>query len=127
MDAQGSLTDWNAGAERFFGYTSEEIVGQHVSVVFTPEDRNAGLPEQELRKAESEGFALDERWHLRKTGERFFASGAIRSLRDDAGKLLGFVKIARDITARKQNEETLAGAQAQMADRAGQPEQAQSE
>jgi len=107
LDTEGRVKDWNTGAEEAFGFSREEILGRHVAIVFTPEDRAAGIPEKELIDAEREGCALDERWHLRKNGGRFFVSGAMRPLRDRAGKLLGFVKVVRDITNRKQAEEAL--------------------
>lgn len=107
LEKEGCVKDWNAGAEEAFGFTREEIRGQPGAIVFTPEDRAAGIPEKEMTTAEREEYALDERWHLRKNGERFFVSGTMRPLRDTAGKLLGFVKVARDITDRRQNEEAL--------------------
>jgi len=104
MDTEGRITNWNPGAERLFGYRSEEIVGQDVSILFTPEDRAARISEKELRGAQLAGFALDDRWHLRKDGGLFYASGAMRPLLDSAGNLLGYVKICRDITERMQAE-----------------------
>jgi PAS domain S-box-containing protein len=118
LDQQGRITEWNFGATQVFGYTSEEIVGEDVSVLFTPEDRSGGIPQAELRQAESEGVALEERWHLHKNGERVFASGAMRPIHGDAGQLFGFVTIVRDITARKRSEDALREAQAVLADEA---------
>jgi PAS domain S-box-containing protein len=105
ISEDGRITDWNAGAEKIFDYSRDEIVGQSGAVIFTPEDRVAGIPEQEMRTAITEGCANDERWHLRRNGEKFFASGTMRPLRDESGKYFGFVKVARDITERQRYEE----------------------
>jgi PAS domain S-box-containing protein len=105
MDLSGVINSWNPGAERIFGYSEREIVGQPGATLFTPEDRAKGIPEQELQTALKEGSAADERYHLRKTGERFFASGVLTQLRD--GNIEGFVKIARDLSERKRMEDAL--------------------
>jgi len=102
---EGLINFWNPGAERIFGYHEAEILGQHMAILFTPEDRERGLPEQEMRIATAESRASDERYHLRKDGKRFYASGVLTPLL--AGAQHGFAKIARDLTARKQMEEDL--------------------
>jgi PAS domain S-box-containing protein len=91
---------WNRGAERVTGF-SEDILGRSGAIVFTPEDRAAGAPEQEMREAARSTHALDERWHVRKDGTRFWASGVMTAARDAHGKLRGFVKIMRDQTDRR--------------------------
>ncbi|MBV9867670.1 MAG: PAS domain S-box protein [Abitibacteriaceae bacterium] len=101
IDPHGRVMSWNSGAERIFGYSQAEIMGESGDVIFTPEDRAAGEPEKERATAQQEGRALDERWHLRKDGSRFWASGINSPLRDEAGNLRGFVKVARDNTERK--------------------------
>ncbi|HKH10811.1 MAG TPA: PAS domain S-box protein, partial [Rubrobacter sp.] len=101
VDTEGRVRDWNEGARRVFGYEEGEIVGEDGSVLFTPEDRESGAPERELGKARTEGRAEDERWHVRKDGSYFWASGYVRPLRDEDGNLRGFSKVARDITERK--------------------------
>jgi PAS domain S-box-containing protein len=103
----GRVLDWNAGAERIFGYRGAEIVGEPASILFTPEDVRSGAPERELREAEEEGRAVEERWHVRKDGSEFWASGFVRPVRDDAGNLRGFAKVARDVTERRRVEEAL--------------------
>ncbi len=105
MDADGRIANWNAGAERLFGYREDEVVGEPGSLLFVPEDIRRGADEKELRKARDEGRAQDERWHLRKDGTRFFASGFVRPIREGEGKLRGFSKVARDVTERKQAED----------------------
>lgn len=105
LDTKGRVVSWNKGAERILGYQEAEIVGQPVSRFFTPEDIQQGVPEEELRKAESEGQAEDERWQVRRDGTRFWASGVMTVLRD--GALRGFVKVLRDETKRKQAEEQI--------------------
>ncbi len=102
MDESGLVTSWSAGAERLFGYAEDEMLGQPIDLIFTPEDRAAGAPQQELSTALTSGRALDERWHLRKDGSRIFVSGIMSSMR--LGRLKGFAKIARDMTAHKQEE-----------------------
>jgi PAS domain S-box-containing protein len=107
VDPSGRVLDWNAGAERIFGYKEEDIVGEQGSILFTPEDIRGGAPERELEKAREEGRAADERWHMRKDGSRFWASGFVRPVRDGAGNLRGFAKVARDITERRRTEDEL--------------------
>ena len=104
MDPNGAVTSWNVGAERLFGYAEGEIIGRSADVIFTPEDRAAGAPEDERRRARADGRAEDDRWHMRKDGSRFWASGLLMPLEDSAA---GFVKIARDRTERHRAEERL--------------------
>src|SRR5918993_776475 len=106
-DADGRVSTWNEGAQRLFGYGEAEIVGEDASVLFTPEDRESGAPERELEKARNEGRAEDERWHVRKDGSRFWASGFVRPVLEAEDKLIGFSKVARDLTERKRAEKAL--------------------
>src|SRR5206468_3667025 len=101
MDTAGKIVSWNTGAERIIGYEEAEIVGKSASIIFTPEDVAAGEDQAELKRAEREGRAEDERWHVRKNGTLFFASGVVTPLWEPNGRLRGFAKIMRDITARK--------------------------
>jgi two-component system CheB/CheR fusion protein len=102
MDAEGLTTSWNEGAQRVFGYTAGEMIGRPLDVLFVPEDRAQGAPEEELRRARDNGRAEDERWHLRKDGSRFYCSGVTSPLFD--GEFQGYAKIARDQTARVRHE-----------------------
>src|ERR687898_148474 len=106
-DADGRVSTWNEGAQRLFGYEEAEIVGEDASILFTSEDKESGAPERELEKARTEGRAEDERWHMRKDGSRFWASGFVRPVLAEEGNLIGFSKVARDLTERKRAEETL--------------------
>jgi PAS domain S-box-containing protein len=107
IDPDGRVVSWNSGAERLFGYSEPEVLGQHIAVLFPPEDRAAGVPEHEIAAAAATGRATDERWHIRKDGSRFFASGVLAPIHDGERKLRGFTKIARDITERKHAEEAV--------------------
>ncbi len=103
-DPTGIITDWNSGAENVMGWTAGEMVGDDASRFFTPEDRAADQVAREMRQALQNGRATDERWHLRKNGESFWASGEMMPLLGDRGEHLGFLKILRDRT-----DEHLAG------------------
>jgi PAS domain S-box-containing protein len=105
LDPQGRVATWNAGAERIKGYRAEEIIGQHFSRFYTPEDVKNGKPDHALRKAASEGQLEDESWRLRKDGSRFRANVTITAIRDNGGQLRGFSKITRDVTERKRAEQ----------------------
>jgi PAS domain S-box-containing protein len=105
LDPQGRIMDWNAGAERVTGYRAEEALGQPGAILFTEEDREKHEHEKELQQALCEGKAEDERWHLRKDGRLFFASGSVTPLKEENGELVGFVKIIRDQTERRWAEE----------------------
>lgn len=107
MDAEGNIDSWNIGAERILGWSEEEVLGQPAALIFVPEDRVAGVPEQEFATARETGRAEDERWHLRKDGSRFYASGVMTRLQDDKGAFLGFGKVLRDLTERKRHEDIL--------------------
>src|SRR5881394_819754 len=87
MDTDGLVTNWNRGAQHILGYTETEITGKHASRFFTAEDRAKGVPQKELTTAAVEGRAEDERWHVRRNGSRFWASGVVTAVRDDAGTL----------------------------------------
>src|SRR4051794_7392667 len=104
MDPEGNITTWNAEAERIIGYTEAEVLGRNFSVIFTPEDLQAGMSKQELRLAREDGRAEDERWHVRKDGSRFWALGIVTPMHDAGGNLTGFSKILRDMTDRKRAE-----------------------
>ncbi len=106
-DMEGSITSWNSGAERILGYADADILGQDASILFTPEDRANGRLGIEMRCALAEGRANNERWHQRKDGSRFFASGLMMPLNGDAGEVLGFSNIMRDRTAEREAEVAL--------------------
>ncbi len=97
-DIDGRVTSWSRGARIVLGWTEAEILGDTVERIFTPEDRLAGRPAAEMRTALETGAGNDERWHIRKSGERFWAAGEMTPLRDDGGEVLGFVKVLRDRT-----------------------------
>ena len=98
-DPLGKITEWNTGAVNVMGWTAEEMLGQSVERFFTPEDRAAGRVELEMQRALQEGRASDERWHVRKDGQLFWASGELMPLYDDNHCHGGFVKILRDRTS----------------------------
>lgn len=102
LDEEGRVVSWNQGAARVTGYSEEDILGKPVALLFTPEDRANRVPEEELRRAAASGRALDERWHMRRDGARFWASGAMTVARDANGRPHGFVKVMRDQTERKE-------------------------
>jgi PAS domain S-box-containing protein len=107
IDPLGRITDWNAGAARLLGYEENEIVGKPAATIFTPEQRQQGVPQRELDEAMRAGHASDERWHVRKDGSRFWGSGMVTPLWNEAGQLTGFVKVFRDRTAERAIEESL--------------------
>jgi PAS domain S-box-containing protein len=107
LNPEGYVNSWNAGAQRFKGYLAHEIIGQHFSVFYTEEDRAAGIPARALQTALSEGKFEAEGWRVRQDGTRFWASVVIDPIRNDAGKLIGFAKVTRDITERKAAQEAL--------------------
>jgi len=107
LDPKGVIITWNVGAERIKGYSAQEIIGRHFSTFYTAEDLAARKPEMELVVAEREGRVEDEGWRIRKDGSRFWASVVITALRGPDGKLVGFGKVTRDLTARRRSEEAL--------------------
>ena len=107
LDAGGCIASWNQGAARIKGYRAAEIIGQHFSRFYTPEDLARDRPAEVLRIAAEEGRFEDEGWRVRKDGSRFWASVLVTALRDEGGELRGFLKVTRDMTARKRAEEEL--------------------
>ncbi len=106
LDPDGTVRHWNRGAERLFGFQAHEVEGTLAHQIFVPPDRVAGVPEVELETARERGRAEDERWHLRKDGSRFWASGVLTALRDN-GTLRGYAKIVRDFTERRRMDEAV--------------------
>jgi PAS domain S-box-containing protein len=115
LDPNGIVTNWNAGAQRIKGYTPEEAIGSHFSRFYTEQDRAAGVPGRALYTAVAEGRHEAEGWRVRKGGDMFWANAVLDPVRDESGKLIGFAKITRDITERRNAELALHEAQAQRA------------
>jgi PAS domain S-box-containing protein len=107
LDPQGRVSSWNAGAERFKGYASSEILGEHFSRFYTDEDRAAGIPSRALETARNEGRFEAEGWRVRKDGSRFWAMVVIDPIRNDAGELIGYAKVTRDMSEKRAIEEQL--------------------
>ncbi len=117
LDTNGHLMNWNAGAERLKGYRGDEIVGQHFSRFFTPEEQQDNKPQRLLAAAESQGRTEDEGWRVRKDGSRFWANAIINVLRKEDGSLYGFAKVTRDLTERKKAEDHISKLNAELEQR----------
>ncbi|SFH12473.1 PAS domain S-box-containing protein [Palleronia marisminoris] len=107
LDPTGHVASWNAGARRIKGYAPAEIIGQHFSRFYTEEDRHDGLPSRALATAEREGRFEHEGWRVRRDGTRFWASVVVDPIRDDDGHLIGFAKVTRDITEKREAQRAL--------------------
>ncbi len=107
VDPAGIIIEWTEGARRVKGYTREEALGQHFSLFYTPEDLAAGVPDQILAEAAQRGSSENEGWRVRKSGQRFWGSEIATAVQDEAGNLIAFTKISRDLTERRQAEEAL--------------------
>ncbi|GAO43854.1 PAS domain S-box protein [Flavihumibacter petaseus] len=107
LDEKGNILNWNAGAEKIKGYTASEVIGLNFRIFYLPADQERGLPEQLIHMAEKEGRAVHEGWRLRKDGTAFWGSIVITALHNEEGSLIGFSKVTRDLTERKQAEDKL--------------------
>lgn len=114
LDPAGRVASWNAGAEAIKGYQADEILGQHISIFYTPEDVASGKPQEQLAAAERDGRVEDEGWRLRKDGNRFWADSIITAIRDATGALIGYGKVTRDLTVRRRIEEQLSQSNAEL-------------
>jgi PAS domain S-box-containing protein len=107
LDPEGRVTNWNSGAEKIKGYSPEEIMGQHFSRFYTPEEIAAGVPKRALETARKTGRYEAEGWRVRKDGSRFWASVVIDAIHDEDGKLIGFAKVTRDMTEKQEAQKRL--------------------
>ncbi len=107
LDPQGNVASWNSGAQRIKGYAANEVIGSHFSRFYTEEERRAGKPEKQLARAIEHGRVEQEGWRVRKDGSRFWANVTLTAIRNSEGKLLGFGKVTRDFSERKQMETRL--------------------
>ena len=107
LDRRGIVQNWNKGAEKIKGYKEEEIVGKHFRIFYAKEDQEAGLPERLVDEATRKGKAIHEGWRVRKDGTTFWGSIVITALHDRDGRVMGFSKVTRDLTARKLAEDKL--------------------
>jgi PAS domain S-box-containing protein len=112
LSSDGIVTNWNAGARRIKGYEADEVIGSHFSRFYTHEDQQTGLPTTALSKAAELGAFESEGWRVRKDGTQFWAHVVIDSIRDDAGNLIGFAKVTRDVTERRKASDDLQKSQA---------------
>ncbi len=114
LSADGTIENWNAGAQTIKGYTSSEILGKKIEIFYTPEDRNAGLPQRLLTEARMSGKATHEGWRVRKDGSKFWGAIVITALHNKDGLVIGFSKVTRDLTEKKMAEEKLAAYTAEL-------------
>jgi two-component system CheB/CheR fusion protein len=98
LDEDLFITTWSSGSKKIFGYETEEIIGEHIDIIFTEEDKKNAVPKHEVELALKEGRATDNRWHICKDGGKIFALGIMFPLLDDNGSFLGYVKILKDLT-----------------------------
>ena len=105
LDTKGNIVTWNRAASKIKGYKEREVIGKNFAIFYTPEDRKSGRPQKLLEKARKEGRVEDTAWRVRKDGSRFFADVIITAMRDSGGKIIGFVKASRDLTAMKALED----------------------
>jgi PAS domain S-box-containing protein len=105
MDINGTIEQWNTGAQRTLGYTADEVIGKPIDIIFTDQDRLDGIANEELKIANENGFAEDERWHRRKDGSHFYMSGIMRPIYNP--ELAGYVKVARDMTGPQKHQDQL--------------------
>jgi PAS domain S-box-containing protein len=105
LDRNGNIQNWNKGAEKIKGYKENEILGKNFRIFYTKEDQDNGLPELLIDKAVKQGKALHEGWRVRKDGTRFWGSIVITALHDDQKNVIGFSKVTRDLTERKETED----------------------
>jgi PAS domain S-box-containing protein len=103
-DANGLIVSWNSGAENLTGFSAADAIGSYSSIIFTPEDVADGADKQEMSTAKIEGKAEDSCWHIKKSGERFFANGILNPLLDDDENVIGYIKVLRDFTLQHQSE-----------------------
>ena len=116
LDPDGIVSNWNAGGQRIKGYSPQDIVGQHFSRFYTPVDQASGKPARALKTARETGHYEEEGWRVRKDGTFFWASVVIDPIRDRSGKLIGYAKITRDISERKEAQDRLMQIQRQLAE-----------
>lgn len=114
LNKDGDIQNWNAGAQKIKGYQASEIIGKNFRAFYTAEDRAAQLPERLLRQAEEQGKANHEGWRVRKDGTHFWGSIVITALHNDAGEVIGFSKVTRDLTERKKSDDALKASAAQL-------------
>jgi PAS domain S-box-containing protein len=107
LSPRGTIVTWNAGAQRIKGYTASEAIGRHFSMFYTPEALATGWPDEELRRAAEEGRLEDEGWRVRKDGSRFWANVIITAIVGPEARLLGYAKVTRDLTDRREHEQHL--------------------
>jgi two-component system, chemotaxis family, CheB/CheR fusion protein len=126
-DLERRVSVWNSGAERLLGYTEAEVIGRSADIIFTAEDCAAGAPDKEMQLALVEGRVGDDRFHQRKDGSRFWASGSMMLMRDSQGRAVGFAKILRDQTAAREAQQALERSQAELLRALEENEQARAE
>lgn len=105
LDAQGVVVGWLGAAEILLGHTAQDAIGRHIALIFTPEDQARGYPDFELQVAAQDSQSEDSRWHVRKDGTRIWVSGSVTAMRNEAGDILGFVKVLRDMTDHRTHAE----------------------
>jgi PAS domain S-box-containing protein len=107
VNADGTIQTWSAGCQHIHGYTAEDVLGQHIRLLYREQDRSAGVPEAELYAAAENGTAPDRRWMVRKDGTEFWAEGVLSAVRSESGDVSGFARVTRDASERRRLEQAL--------------------